>query len=102
MTEKRAGLPQVAAGTANASAGPGASYVRQLLGLIAARRFRWGGILLASLLLNVCGLAAPRVTQGVLDTVLPEQDLGLLAELLTLLLVVTALQIGQTVWRRLT
>jgi subfamily B ATP-binding cassette protein HlyB/CyaB len=62
----------------------------------------WGAILVASLLLNLCGLAAPRITQGVLDSVLPEHNLELLTRLLVLLLLITGLQIGLTLWRRLT
>jgi ABC-type bacteriocin/lantibiotic exporter with double-glycine peptidase domain len=69
---------------------------------MAQDRLTWGGILAASLLLNVCGLAAPRITQGVLDRVLPEQDLSLLVQLLMILLLVSTLQILLALWRRLT
>src|SRR5262249_21763337 len=60
------------------------------------------GILATSLALSLCALAAPRVTQAILDQVLPSSDFHLLWNWLLLLLGVTVLQVGLTVWRRLT
>ena len=65
-------------------------------------RWRQAVLVLAfSLNLNLCGLVAPRVTQAILDQVVPTADFGLLAHWLFLLLIVTLLQIALTVWRRL-
>jgi ATP-binding cassette subfamily B protein len=77
-------------------------YLRRVLTLFAARRGMWACVLLASLALSLCGLVAPCITQGVLDRVLPTGNLALLGQLLLLLLLVTVVQVGLTVWRRLT
>jgi ATP-binding cassette subfamily B protein len=68
----------------------------------AAQRWRQALIILGiSLLLNLCGLVAPRATQAILDQVVPAADFGLLAHWLLILLLVTLLQIALTAWRRL-
>jgi ATP-binding cassette subfamily B protein len=78
------------------------SYPRQLLALLAARRKTVAGILGASLLLNLCGLAVPRITQAILDRVVPGADLALLNRFVLAMALVAAFQVGLTVWRRLT
>jgi subfamily B ATP-binding cassette protein HlyB/CyaB len=77
-------------------------YVRRLLALLGVRWRSWLGVLAGSLVLNLCGLAAPRVTQITLDHVLPSGDLRLLASLFGLMVVLAGVQVSLTVWRRLT
>jgi subfamily B ATP-binding cassette protein HlyB/CyaB len=65
---------------------------------------RWrslAGVLLASLMLNLCALAAPRITQAVLGRVIPQADTELLLWLLAALAVVGVLQVLLTLFRRL-
>ena len=84
--------PEAVGGTQSRS-----SYARRLLGLLTARWPTWTAILAASLVLNLCGLAAPRITQAVFDRVVPTGDFLLLAHFLLLLLVVTIVQLALTV-----
>ena len=78
------------------------SYLRSVVALLAARHGTWFAVLLASLFLNLCGLATPRITQVILDYVIPAEDFSLLIQLLLLLIAVTAFQVGFTIWRRWT
>jgi ABC-type bacteriocin/lantibiotic exporter with double-glycine peptidase domain len=57
--------------------------------------------LLASFVLNLCALAAPRITQAVLGRVIPQADTELLLWLLAALAVVGVLQVLLTLFRRL-
>lgn len=77
------------------------SFASRLIRFIAARKGTVGAILGASLVLNVCGLAIPRLTQAILDRVVPQGDLGLLRHLVLIIVLVTTFQIGLTLWRRL-
>jgi subfamily B ATP-binding cassette protein HlyB/CyaB len=70
--------------------------------VLAERWPAWLTVLGASLILNLCGLATPRITQITLDRVLPGGDLPLLAWLLGLLTLLAAVQFGLSLWRRLT
>jgi ATP-binding cassette subfamily B protein len=58
-------------------------------------------LLATSLLLNLLGLAVPAITQLILDRVVPAGDLTLLSQLVLVMALATALQIGLIVWRRL-
>jgi ABC-type bacteriocin/lantibiotic exporter with double-glycine peptidase domain len=65
------------------------------------RRRTVAGILLASLALNLCGLATPRITQAILDRVLPTGDFALLTQYLLLLVLITVVHIALGIWLRL-
>jgi ATP-binding cassette subfamily B protein len=75
--------------------------VRRLVDLLLARKSAVAGILAASLVLNIFGLAAPRFTQFILDSVLPRSDLVLLTQVILVLAIVTIFQILLTILRRL-
>jgi ATP-binding cassette subfamily B protein len=83
-------------------------YMRRLLALLADRKRTIAGILAASLLINFCGLVAPRITQTILDHLVSGGSgerpgaVPLLTEFVLLMAGATALQIGLTIWRRLT
>ena len=78
-----------------------AVYVRRLLALLARHKGMISAILAASLVLNLCGLVVPRLTQAILDKVVPGGSFPLLTQLVLVMAAVTALQIGLTVWRRI-
>src|SRR6266852_2974129 len=78
------------------------SYLRRIVTLVTNYRLTFAGILAASLLLNLFGLAAPRFTQIILDRAVPHGDLRLLTYLVLGMVLFTALQITLTIWRRFT
>src|ERR1700693_218307 len=78
------------------------SYARRVLDHVMSARKALLGILAASLVLNLLGLVAPRVTQAILDGFGQGVDPGRLAMLLLVLSGATLVQILLTVWRRLT
>jgi ATP-binding cassette subfamily B protein len=94
------GIPATAAG-ARTRGDRERSHVRRLVGLLLGRRRVLLALLGASLVLNGLGLALPRCTQVILDRVVPQGDLRLLAQLVAALLALTAAQLLLTVWRRL-
>jgi len=88
---------------------PQRPYTRRLLALLAVRKRTLAGILAASLFLNLCGLVVPRVTQAILDRLVPGTSsdsssggTALLTQFVLLMAGVTVFQIGLTIWRRLT
>jgi ATP-binding cassette subfamily B protein len=54
-----------------------------------------------SVALSLCGVVLPRLTQAVLDDVMPTGDVGFLWQLIALLGALALTQVGLTVWRRL-
>jgi ABC-type bacteriocin/lantibiotic exporter with double-glycine peptidase domain len=81
---------------------PGPSYASRIGAFLAGRKWTVTAILGSSLVLNLAGLVAPRVTQAVLDQVVPGGDFSLLGQIVWVIVLVTAVQIALTVWRRLT
>ncbi len=87
--------------TAGQKAAP-PSHARRLLNLLALHRGTVAAVLGVSLFLNLLGLAVPRFTQAILDSVIPTGDLALLTRLMLVLTLVTTFQISLAIWRRLT
>lgn len=68
---------------------PRAGYYGRRLGrLLAEHKALVGTIFGASILINLCGLAAPRFTQEILDRVIPSGDASFLAGLVLILTLV--------------
>jgi ABC-type bacteriocin/lantibiotic exporter with double-glycine peptidase domain len=72
-------------------------YKQRLLEMINQHRGAVALVLGATVLINILGLAAPRITQAILDVVVPGKDLILLAEyLLVLIYVRVSLSLDRT------
>jgi ABC-type bacteriocin/lantibiotic exporter with double-glycine peptidase domain len=80
---------------------PERAFRKRLLDELALRYRALSGILLASLVLNICGLAAPRLTQTVLQRVIPSGDFSLLGVIMIGFVTICAIQTGLIILRRL-
>jgi subfamily B ATP-binding cassette protein HlyB/CyaB len=78
------------------------SSFHRIVTLLTKHKGTLAGILTASLLLNVMGLVAPRITQLILDRVVPQGDLPSLTFLILGLVFITAFQVSLAIWRRFT
>jgi ATP-binding cassette subfamily B protein len=95
------GAVEMAPAWGTEKARPLPSYRRRLLCQLAAHKGALAAFIASSLLLNLFGLVVPWITQAILDRVVPQGDLSLLAQLVAVMVSVTAFQIALTVWRRL-
>ena len=77
------------------------SHLRNVVRLLAERRRVVATVAAVSLVLNLLGLAVPRLTQGILDGVVAQSDLSTLSALLLALALVFVAQLLLTIWRRL-
>lgn len=77
------------------------SHLRRVVALLVERRRVVGAVAAVSLVLNLLGLAVPRLAQAVLDGVVAHGDLSTLTTLLLALALVSAAHLALTIGRRL-